>query len=529
MFLDARSDAGTASTQYDVAIIGAGPAGITLAQELSGQGLRVALLESGGLEFDGDTQLLYDGTVTGLEETDLTASRLRFFGGTSNHWGGHCLPLDPIDFDRAPLSGLSGWPISRQNLDPYYRKAHEYCDLGSYDYRVATDADELLLAQDDMIETTVIRQSKPTRFGEKYRSQLGSALDVDVLLWANVVHLETNSDGNVQGIHWATLTGQRGVTVARVVVMACGAVENARLLLASNARNGQRLGDAGAFLGACYMDHVAGGAGFLHFAAPVRSKIYWGEHPRGADGVPRHHVWRLRDAVLRREGLANTQFFLLPFSEDADVQAERVAAYRSLDGLKSVAKWALGRDIGDQTLSDSYCSFINDAEALAVKIATDFRGGEQVDRLLLRYEAELQPDKSNRVTLADGQDELGQAQTILHWSPSLFDRDSIVRSTILIGQACGAAELGRVELEDHFDARYWDASTTWHALGTTRIARAPEDGVVTEDLRVHGARNLFIAGGSVMPSGGRANPTLTIVALTIRLGDFLKSELGMLQ
>ncbi|MFV0359650.1 GMC oxidoreductase [Tropicimonas sp.] len=529
MILDARAGDVPDLPEYDIVIVGAGPAGITLACELDGANLRIALLESGGEEFDPDTQELYDGHVTGLEETDLMSSRLRFLGGTSNHWGGHCLPLDAIDFDRAPLSGLSGWPFGRAALEDAYRRAHVYCDLGEDAYSPAAIADDgrsgLLLENDATVETVVVRQSAPTRFGPKYLARLTASKNVDLWLWANLVGIDIDEGGVAGAVETRTLSGRARRFAARTVVLASGGIENARLLLANNALGGRSYGDAGGLLGKCFMDHVVGGAAFLWLREPQVDKVYWNGHVATTDGKPMRAVWRLRDDVLQREGLANSHYDLIPFFAPEAMERTR-AVRQGWRGAKDIAKWGLGRAPHDFSFSESYCMAVANADMMALDALGLVQREGAVSRLLLRYEAEQQPNRENFVDLLAETDELGMPRARLNWSPGEADRDSIVASAMLIGAACGRADLGRVELEDHFDLRYWDASTAWHHMGTTRMAQSPTGGVVDSDCLLHGTRNLYVAGSSVMPSGGRANPTLTIVALSIRLADHLKARSG---
>ena len=148
-------------------------------------------------------------------------------------------------------------------------------------------------------------------------------------------------------------------------------------------------------------------------------------------------------------------------------------------------------------------------------------------RVLLRYESEQQPNRENYVALdPEAGDAFGIQRAQLHWSRTLEDRESIVRSAIRIGEIAGETGLGRIELEDHFDLRFWDASTAWHQLGTARMSVSPNNGVVDADMKLHGTQNLYVAGGSAFPSGGRANPTLTIVALSVRPAGHLRRTYG---
>ena len=532
MIIDGRSgDADSAPLDYDILIVGGGPAGTTIANELDGTGLRVAILESGGVEFDPDTQALYEGRVTGLDAIDLVAARLRFLGGTSNHWGGFCLPLDPIDFERRPLSGLSGWPFKRDELLDAYGRASAYCDIGAFDYGLdaaeGVGPEDLLLAGDDTVETTVMRLSSnpPTNFGEKFVRMLEASENIHAWLWTNLTGFDISVDGAVEAVRTRTLSGAERTMRAGRVVMACGAVENARMLLANNARAGQSFGNASGLLGACYMDHMAGGAAFLWPRDPFGEKAYWNDDLVSRDGVPLHLLWRLNDAVLAREELANAQFYLIPYSSDTAARERARNAGRGLNGLKSIAKWTLGREAIGFSLSESYCSFITNADAMVAEAVRPDQGS--IDRVLLKYEAEQQPNPASRVTLMDETDALGLPRPHLHWAPTEADKESIIRTVALIGQACGRADLGRIELEEGADEQYWNMVTSWHQLGTTRMSVAPSDGVVDPDCRLHGTTNLYVAGGGVMPTEGRANPTLTIVALAVRLADHLKAERGV--
>lgn len=535
MIIDGRDTSDTPETDYDLVVVGGGPAGISLVHELRDLGLRIALLESGGMEFDADTQMLAEGRMEGNEdEFDLAGARLRQLGGTTNHWGGHCTPLDPIDFRRSPGGGLSGWLFDKDHLDPFYARANVYCDLGDYDYSLSAvsgiGGDDLFLPENPAVETAIMRQSTPTRFGAKYADVLRDAKNIHVWLWTNATHLAMDAGGTVTSLETRTLSGTRREFSARAIVLAGGAIENARLLMTSNARNDTSFGNGGDLLGACYMDHPSGGAGFLHFEEPMPEKAYWSGIKTHAIGdVPIHFTWRLTDDYIEKAGLPNSHYFVIPLSSDAEARRRQKEAKSSVGALKTIAKWSLGREVpGSFALSEEYCRFITNADSFAAQTWTDLTGANGVERALLKYESEQRPDRASYVALDDETDALGLPRPVLRWNPTGTDIDGIKETVQHIGRICGETGLARVQIEDHDDDPYWGLTTAWHQLGTTRMAESEISGVVDVNCRVFGTGNLYMAGGSVMPTAGRANPTLTIVALSLRLADHLASEVTRL-
>ena len=524
MFTDARSISENIVLESDIAIIGAGPAGITLANEMANAGYKVLLLESGGLDFDADTQQLYDGDLTAHDNIDLTATRLRMFGGTSNHWGGHCLPLDKIDFETRSGIPNSGWPIDRDQLIPFYEKAQQYCDIGAFQYDPATllgkNSSKTLPFDQEIIETVALRLSGPTRFGQKFNDDFRRNKNINVILWANATELKRGPDGKIESAEFAVLSNQRTFKVdAKIYVLACGAIENARLLLASERETGG-ISNTRDLIGKYYMDHPSGGAGFITFDDYVVPEFYREITP-APDGTGLKFQIRLTDTWIKKAELLNITFWLTPYELDNEKRALAVSRRRGMAGLKNVAKFALGKaDNVNLSLSEEYCAFIQNADEMAFGFASSSKG--QSNSYLLRFESEQSPRKDNYVALDSETDALGQPKAILNWAPPQSDFDKIKSAAIEIGNELGRQGLGRLKLEDRDGRPYWGVSTAWHQMGTTRMSTTEKDGVVNTNCRVHDVENLYIAGASVFPTGGRSNPTLTLLALAVRLSSHIK-------
>ena len=248
------------------------------------------------------------------------------------------------------------------------------------------------MLDDPRIDTRLIRQSTPTNFGTTYAPALAEAKDIDLWLWTTVTGIEIDALGAVSAVLTRSVEGAEGRFTARAVVLACGAVENARILLVNNVRIGASFGNQSGLLGACYMDHPVGGAAFLHLTSPAPKKANWSHRLVTRDGIDTHLVWRLSDAELEAERLNNIQFFVIPLSSDAEQRELERRANSGLNGLKSVAKWALGRDQRNFTLSKSYCDFILNADALAIPLSeVDRRRGREARTSALRERTAAKP------------------------------------------------------------------------------------------------------------------------------------------
>ena len=476
--IDARTlSSGTVLTP-DLAIIGGGPAGISLALALAHTKLNILLLESGGMEFDPAVQKMYAGADNGTRYAALDAGRLRVLGGSTNHWGGWCRPMDAVDFEAQPWLPHSGWPFPRKALEPYYPRAQALVEAGPWIYDAkgeaeAADKGAVLALKDGGLYTSWFQFSKmrgdilPTAFGRRYADDIAHAPHVKLLLHANVTGIRLAQDArSVERLDVATLTGKRFTVKSRVTVLACGGMENARLLLASNDVMTAGVGNQNDLVGRFFADNpiprdVATLVSFGGALAP-----FYGSNQTMDDGT------------IMKATFAPTAAFRRSCS----------AAFRR----RSTAI-ALG---------------VNASGARAYSLGCGM---------------ELAPDPDRRLTLTDEKDALGlpRLKLAMHIADDDFTR--FRRTLSEMGRQLLASRIGmlRINCNTRDD---WQRNMDWghHHLGTTRMSADPKTGVCDPNGLVHGVGNLYVAGSSLFPSYSASNPTLNLIALTLRLADHLK-------
>jgi choline dehydrogenase-like flavoprotein len=495
---DARSLADGSELECDVCVVGAGAAGITLAREFAGGDVRVCLLESGGFEPDEAVQDLYRGvargTILGPGSHYLAGGRLRYFGGTTNHWQGWCRPFEPIDFTARPWIAASGWPFDRSHLDPWYGRARAVIGLAAFDDdAVAAAAGPPPLLPGGSRVPTRFYYLQPTRFGVAHRARLAAAPNLRVLLHASAVGVRVGAgDDRVRRIDAATLAGTRFAVLARWFVLACGGIENARLLLLSDDARERGLGNERDLVGRYFCDHPHLEAG--------HALLFRGEESL-----------RLYDYAFDPR-LGQTRIGVLGLAPEAQREHELLNCSVELRAADAVSRPELADPLG------------------AVAPLLDRPGQDPPARstttlATLTVRTETTPNPESRVTLTGERDALGQRRPKLAWRILPGDRRRLRRALAVVGSELGRQGVGRVHLVEPGEAPWRGAYGGHHHIGTTRMHPDPHRGVVDADCRVHSTANLFVAGSSVFPTSGFANPTLTLVALAIRLADHLKARL----
>jgi choline dehydrogenase-like flavoprotein len=506
-FVDARTLDDGSELAADVCVVGSGAAGTTLALRLRAQGRPVLLLESGGVREDAVTSSMTDVDTAALPIGP--ESRQRFLGGTTNSWWGGAAMLEEIDFEPRPWLGVPTWPIDRATLLPYYVQGCRI--LGVPDIAATTierfeGARGFLIRTDDLDTATLFWARHPRRFRDLLVPAVREGRGIQAHLFANVTGIVLAPSGAaVDHLEIATVNGRRLTVRPKLVVIACGGIENARLLLASRVPAGRAGRNV---VGRYYMDHAKGAVGEIRIDPRAHRLVhpaYWDNRPgRFRLGV------RLSDDRPRRDELLNSYVRFHPIlqSDGRGAEALRELRRRRLAALRRpevIGHLAAGLpEIGSLGLFKGF----NVGRIRTVEV---------------RSFLEQAPRPENRVVLSRRKDPFGHPLAGLEWSVGDLDRRTIRALHAALDEDLRRRGFGCVvsPLLTGDDDPWPVSRDASHHMGTTRMGTDPSTSVVDPDCRVHGVDNLYVAGSSVFPTGGYANPTLTIVALALRLGDHL--------
>jgi choline dehydrogenase-like flavoprotein len=541
LFIDLSAQAGSKETEADVCIIGGGAAGITLARALASSTLKVVLLESGRFRLDPKTQDLYKGESVGLPYGGLDETRFRYFGGSTNPegWGGWCRPLDPIDFETRSWAPHSGWPFSQSALDHYYRQAQVICEVGPYDYDLESwrrhIGPELHVfpLHSDRVETQLAHLGPPTRFGVRYREDLRGPRNVKVYLGANVLEILATPDGSeATGVLAVSFEGNRLHVRSRIVVLAAGGIENARLLLLSGGANSKGLGNENDVVGRFFADHPRLEMGTLELSGDRGlPELYDPFYKFRRRKRSLHDVYDLRlvsgslnltDGFQRQEGLLNYRTWILPKwpGDDSD----------EIQALKRLYIAMKERTLPRDTMAADLRSVLSHPRLVSSwaygRLARPKRLVQGI-KLVNILEPEQRPD--SRVMLSDQVDPLGQPRVRLDWQVGPLVRRTLAKAHEAIDEDLRSSGVGRLVdpfKEDDEERFRKHLNWVWHHMSTTRMHDDPDQGVVDANTRMHTMSNVYVQGSSVFPTPGADMPTLTIVALALRLADHLRDTLS---
>ncbi len=530
MIIDSRTVEADREIETDLCIVGAGVAGITLALELIDQPFKVCLVESGGIRPDNATQALFWGENHGLPYYPLDTARACGFGGSGHRWnidlldgdfGVRLHPLDSLDFEERDWVPNSGWPFKKSHLDPFYERAQAVCKVGSYRYDPEAwenlESRPPLTFVNGRVKTTIFQFADRSTFVEDYRNEIARADNIMTLSHASVTRLEADEVGRTVSRMRARCLGGNAFWIrAKNVVLALGAIETPRLLLISNQVHRCGLGNGSDLVGRYFMEHPHLWSGrFLpaHEGVARRTGLYR-LHRSENTNIPVMGKLTIPEDVQRSERILNYCVSIHP------------VLHRSRSDVAPhwpVVSWPLLKASDNDVKPETDAGLRSLVRELRSVMSRAYRTIKKPGVFFtLNHMSEQLPNPDSRVMLSNEKDLFGRNRAQLHWRVQPLDIFTIRRAQEIISEEMQRSGLGCLEIQMKGETPPPDLHGGWHHMGTTRMHVNASRGVVDENCRIHGMSNVFIAGPSVFPTGGYANPVLTVVALTIRLADHIK-------
>jgi choline dehydrogenase-like flavoprotein len=519
MLVDGITVAPDSTISGDLAIIGAGPAGLAIARELEALGLDIVILEAGTAE---TTDYTGSGKHPGPDGFlyDLETNRAMGIGGSSGRWfdtGWQARPMEAVDFERRNCIPHSGWPIDYQELSPYFEKAQEICGLGPWEYEsefwTGFDSDRPnFWISTDSVKTSVMQIGDPKKF-VNFQDHLKQSKNIRVFLNSRVTRILANENHREVTELNVKSSSQRTFKVkARAYILAMGGIENARILLAS------QIGNAHDLVGRYFMEHLHVNTGNLRQfdKKPLNYYEYYEPHDSGLESYRVKGILKLREEVIKAEKLGNCILWMYAVPDEY-----------LLTGIHSIQELQRFRQrniaMPNKVRFAHYLNVFKDSPrilSLAFKKVLSSNLSKTAFKMIA--EAEQVPNPESRVVLTNELDSFGVPRVKLEWKVTDFDMHSIRKTQEILDGELRRLGLGYIET---MLGEEWPKSKVAggaHHMGTTRMHESPSQGVTDSDCRIHDVSNLYVAGSSVFPTGGSSNPTITLLALAFRLADHMK-------
>lgn len=527
MFVDLETIRRGTELSADVVIVGAGPAGITLAKELERGSHRVILLEAGGERPVERSSLRQELELTGDAPTNVHDGRARTLGGASTLWAGQVMPLDELDFGMRPWVDHSGWPYSRPTLDGFYRRAEAMLGLPPSTYDAAGWPPGSPRPPDlgPDLAFGFSRFARTVDFARAFGPAFRRSVRVTTVLNAMATRLVLDGDrSRVEYVETISPGGNTARVRGRVYVVCCGAIETARLLLVSGLDSSPSGG--GRPVGRYFQEHVHLKLRLLP-SSRRRAEAMFNSRLTSAPSGDHRRARRVRAypkviasrAWQEQHGLLRVGADVCYATDRSPVVAGK-ALVRSLRSSPRAVPAAVAGLVGQapQVLGMAWRT-----------LATGAKPSEGGGDMFLSVQCENAPSADNRVTIGEPAGTSGAPRAVLHWRVGEAETATITSFVDTLAQRLEHSGVARVERPDPWplplDELAARIDVGHHHMGTARMHEDSRHGVVDANCRVHGIANLYAGGASVFPAGGFSNPTLTILALCMRLADHLRATL----
>jgi len=527
MIHDLENVGDVSTLDADICIIGTGVAGLSIAREFLGSKYKVMLLEGGGIKDEARSQKLYISDVVGMPHDGIHNGRFRVLGGSSTRWGAQLMTMQEFDLRKHDFSPNSGWPININDISPYYDRAQQVLgvNLDSFEEDLwETLNTEPLLFNKELFR---YRFSKWAGFSKRNLAktiapEIANSKNIDIYIHANATEIVPNEQGSsIQYVRARNYSGKEVNFRARVFILCCGTIETARILLASRSVIPTGIGNENDLVGRYFQDHITIRIAELNptdkkVFGKVFDPVYRGETMHSSKLVLTEEV---REKYKCLNAMGHVVFGLSVESGFYELRSILRALQAKKNPLPSpMGAWRLLR------YSHEFVRLVLGKQFLGRRLSPVSA------KSYLQIECEQSPQPDSRLLLTDRVDDLGMPVVSLDWRLGDLEQHSVHQYMKLFSREWERMGLGTAEwheslLEDR-DKWLTACRDTYHQLGTTRMSNDPHDGVVDIDLKVHGINNLYVGSCSVLPTGGSSNPTLTMMALCLRVADHIKQNLS---
>lgn len=538
----------------DVCVVGSGPAGIVTSLELARRGVKVTLVESGEWK---PTEAHKDLSVTNnydpMRHAPMELATSRQVGGASNLWGGRCVPFDPVEFELRAHAAGPGWPVSFEELEGYFQKASDWFQTGkaAFSSLQVPEIEHMTivpgLPDGEVLSSTLERWSLPTNFRKEYGNDLRREPTLELRCGLTCVEVVPNEGGGeIDHLVCKSLAGEKQIIKAKHYVLAAGALESTRILLASNRVRPEGLGNHSGHLGRYYMGHISGRIAKVRFSTDPAKTAF--AYERDSEGVYLRHRFAISAEVQQREQITNVVTWLVNPEIADPAHGSGILSFAYL----VLSSPLLGPRLVSEALRQSACgegprriaphlkNMLWDLPAtlafipsfgwkrfISKRKAPGFFVRSKSNEYLLHYHGEQVPNWESSVSLADECDALGMPKLAIDLRYSEEDVRGVLRTHEILDEHLRRHGVGELEyVEGDLRQQVWDgAADGYHQAGTTRMSRRPEDGVVDEHCQVHDISNLHVASSSVFVTSSQANSTFMIVVFALRLVDRLMGRI----
>lgn len=520
MLLDFEDSGVPDEFQADTVVIGGGAVGLSVYADLLRNQKNVLLLEAGGASLDIRSQsVIQSATNTGHPLEGLHLGRYRYLGGTTNFWAGQLIEFDPIVFQDRPWIGIKGWPYSKEDIQPFYRKAmnllgmEEAIESDDDVWKRVGTAPPILSEELNFFFTRWIKIPNFSKlFQREIKCERGK-----VIINANAVGIIRPENEKGHAIRISTFGGRHGTVRARQIILALGTIETSRLLLLPYTDGTIPPWASNPWLGTAYIDHLDLNVGDV---IPI-------DHERFAnlfeniflDGIKYNPKLKLsEDSQIHRKivGVAGAFIYTTSYKE----HSENVKLF-----LRALMDGRIPSNIID------FPRHILSLGRVAIPMAYRYLRSSRVfhpkdSSIFFRVTSELIPSIQSRITLNREKDQLGVPTANVHWHIDGRELEAVAHFAESVRIDLLDQSLAELNINPLLTARdpefLKQGDDTNHQMGGCRMGTNPGEGLVDSNAKIFGTNDIYVAGAAIMPSSGFPNCTLTSIAIGLRLSEHIR-------